>query len=375
MIDQFFTPRWAADLVAAALPKDFCGAIIDPAAGAGSLLEAVEVSGRKSTLLAMDSDKQVVEDLRRRHPSWVISAADSLEDRSRSSSRAWRYARTAGVDWVVLNPPFSYRGGPAIRVEFGAFSGRVSPSAQFVAISLAELRPREGMIAILPDGVVRGEKYEAFWREVEKTYRITEVADLRNTTFEGARARCRILKLVTRKAGDIDQRAIAVTRADQIVAGCRCVEIIRGRVPRHVSLRRGGARAPFLHTTDVNDSQIRGSSRDAPRELATRGPAVLFPRVGNPTGKVAILGQSLAVLSDCLIALRPLEAGASELASRLRAEDLNLSQLYRGTGAPYVTLRSLKDFLMERGFNASLVPASSRRGSCTCMSDRTATLA
>ena len=366
MIDQHFTPSWAADILADALPRDVHGGIVDPAAGTGSLLVAVEQSGRHFTPIALDSDPAVVSELRRKHPTWVVSVADSLSPRSRSSSRAWRFARSTGVEWVLLNPPFSYRGGPAIQTTIGDYSGRVSPSAQFLVVALTELEPRQGIVAVLPDGVVRGDKYGPFWDAVSQNHKVVEIADLRTSAFPGVRAHCRVVKLErlesSRAVGPLMRVPGPIPQRD----GCRCVEVIRGRIPRHVPLSVGGERAPFLHTTDVLDNLVRDADRDAPVHLATSGPAVIIPRIGKPGRKIATISRGSFALSDCLIALRPLGRGPEPLAEELRVEVDALSRAYRGTGAPYVTVRALTTFLLEHGWHANATSASAPPGACLC---------
>lgn len=356
-------------MLADVLPREVNGGIVDPAAGTGALLAAAEQSGRHFTPIALDSDPAVVRELRRKHPAWVVSVADSLSARSRSRSRAWRLARSAGVEWVLLNPPFSYRGGPAIHTTIGDFSGRVSPSAQFLAMALNELQPRNGVLAVLPDGVVRGDKYDAFWEAVCQKHRLVEIADLRSSAFQGVRAHCRIVKLERLEPGNSVGLLVRVSDTTSQRDGCHCVEVIRGRIPRHVPLSGGGERAQFIHTTDVVENLVRATDRDAPLHLATTGPAVIIPRIGKPQRKIATTSWDSFALSDCLIALRPLGGRPELLAEELRGEVDALARAYRGTGAPYVTVRAITTFLLERGWHASATSASAAPGACTCGAD------
>ena len=362
-------------MLADALPREVNGGIVDPAAGTGALLVAAEQSGRRFTPIALDSDPAVVSELRRKHPAWVVSAADSLSPRSRSRSRAWRFARSTGVEWVLLNPPFSYRGGPAVHTTIGDFSGRVSPSAQFLAMALNELQPRNGVVAVLPDGVVRGDKYDSFWEAVCQNHKLIEIADLRSSAFHGVRAHCRIVKIERLERLERLEPGISVGSLMRVSGptsqrdGCRCIEVIRGRIPRHVPLSGGGERAQFIHTTDVLENLLRDTDRDAPIHLATPGPAVILPRIGKPQRKIATIARGSFALSDCLIALRPLGCRPEPLAEELRDDVDALARAYRGTGAPYVTVRAITTFLLERGWHANATSAAAAPGACTCGAD------
>lgn len=381
MIDQHFTPNWLADLVAESLPAGLQGIAIDPTAGSGALLESLERGGhRRLNPVAIDSDPLVASRLRAAHPNWTVSTANALTPRSRGASHAWRLSKSVGVEVVLLNPPFSYRGGPSVRTALGSFTGRLSPAAQFVAMALTELRPRFGVIAILPNGVVNGQKYQRFWEEVRTHYEVSLVRELDNSSFPGVRARCSLLTITTpafsKRVPDREPPPSAQKRVKVKLAGeargasvdttCRCIEVIRGRVPRHHPHSVATDAAPYLHTTHVREYQVTSTIDRAPRRLATYGPLVLLPRVGYPGGKIAVVDLPSVVLSDCLIALRPLGGAADKLAHHIREGLANLETMYNGTGAPYITLSQLERFLVSSGLHPIIVPASQPKGECRC---------
>ncbi len=378
MIDQHFTPSWLADLVAAAVPANLQGFAIDPAAGSGALLASLQRRGLETlSPLAIDIDRSVVSDLRSAYPAWTVSVADSLSPRSRASTHAWRIARSRGVEVVLLNPPFSYRGGPSTITSFRGFVGRLSPAAQFVAMSIDYLKPRYGTIAILPEGVLEGQKYRSFWDEVARTHVVRVLHRLDNSSFSGVRARCSLVEIIAREPstvlnfdtpGDACTSPPTATRwrePAEIFHSCRCVEVIRGRVPRHrVSLASEGIH--FVHTTNLQSDNAVLTADRASSGLSTSGPYVLLPRIGYPNGKIAISRQSSLVLSDCVIALRPLAAPVEELAGAVRGEIGLLRGEYVGTGAPYITLDRLVAFLATLGWLPRIVSASAGLGGCQC---------
>lgn len=381
MIDQHFTPAWLADLVADALPSTVHGLAIDPAAGSGALLASLERRGQSQLHpVAMDIDPVVVAGLRDAHPGWTISAADSLNPRSRAASRAWQASRSMGVEVVLLNPPFSYRGGPSTSISFGQFTGRLSPAARFVAMAIEDLRPRYGIVGILPNGVVNGQKYQGFWNEIRRTHDVRVLRELTNSIFTGVRARCCLIEISLRAPQDTEQSVGSMTTLgalrtnlvrdtksrEAVFSKCRCIEIVRGRVPRHQLYPKSEQFVPYLHTTHIRLNTLTPSEREAPQRLATIGPSVVIPRVGYPQGKVALVGRRPVVLSDCLIALRPLGVTTEELADELRADIAQIALEYNGTGAPYITLQRLTRYLKHSGWRPIVVAASDGVGSCLC---------
>jgi len=373
MIDQHFTPDPLAEELVATIPQNITGIVVDPAAGEGALLSALRRVVRSDlTFIAIDQDPLAVRALLAGQPDWTVSRADTLNPRSRSASTSWKIARKQGVELVLLNPPFSYRGGPSIETSFGDFRGRLSPAAQFVAISLSELRPRIGMWAILPDGVIHGEKYRGFWEEVRKSYSIQVVRELSSSSFSGVRARCSLVAIrpCVLPSG-VKEPMRGVTSNVVRAIGCRCVDVVRGRVPRHREFDPVEATAPYLHTTNVQAGAIVGTLATAPRALATGGPFVVLPRIGSPKGKIAVASTGV-VLSDCLIALRPLSASnLSSLCQQLHVDAVGIADLYRGTGALYVTIGSVVDYLQGRGWHVRVAKASQEPSECNCGAQRT----
>lgn len=365
MVDQHYTPRWVARIVADALPRSFSGAVLDPAAGSGSLLDGVVESGQHSPLVALDIDRRTVQSLRRARPDWFVGGCDSLDARSRGASPAWRWLQRNEVAWVLLNPPFSYRGGPSVEIGFGRFKGKVSPPIAFLAMALGDVNPSGGVVAILPEGSIFGAKFEGFWEELSTSFVVEEIVNLRNSAFHGVRANCRIMR-ISRVSGGTTGRQPVVAQREFGTTGCVCVEIVRGRVPRHRSITRSGDDVAYVHTTDLTTGGVVASGAVAPRSLATAGPAILIPRVGFPGRKIALLPTEDVVLSDCVIALRPLNRAVESLLANVRADAETISTLYVGTGAPYVTVPKLATYLERRGLRPLTRPASSVPGECSC---------
>jgi hypothetical protein len=114
---------------------------------------------------------------------------------------------------------------------------------------------------------------------------------------------------------------------------------------------------PLVHTTELLKDRINLAARKTePSESAIHGPAVLLPRVGNPSEhKLKLyLKNEPVVLSDCVIALRCETKGqAQNLQSILLQNWDRLHAYYVGTCAKYITVRSLHFFLSSIGLKVA----------------------
>lgn len=377
-VDPYYTPELVAHELATFLPSTLNGAVFDPAMGEGALLQAVEDRfGDSVHLLGLDLDRKVVDEARGRHAHWILGNANFLSPRSRGASAPWGMVKRS-LSAVVMNPPFSYRGNGGVAIEYFEFRGRVTPAMHFLVEALSSLRPAEGFYTILPDGALDAERNRLLWEIISRSFSVDRLSRLESNSFGGARVSASLVQI---KRHSIVMEGCLVglrTRmdwlsrsADRSATGCRCIEIVRGRVPGHTldGLPVGaGDVVPFIHTTDLQCSG-RGR-RKAPSRLADSAPLVVIARVGAwRAPRVFNVGR--VVLSDCVYGLRP-RAGTtvedvlgsvSLLESAIRFE-------YRGTGAPYLTLESLARVLGEAGWNVRIVKAGSRVSPCDCSIER-----
>lgn len=368
MVDQYFTPDWAADILASVLPKNLTGLIVDPAAGEGALLAAVQRhTGNGAKYAAIDADPRVTGHLRSERPDWLVSNSNFLKRRSRESGNVWKEVRKFGVDAVVMNPPFSYRGGPSTYSEFGAHKGHISPAANFVAESLKHLNPKIGLYCILPEGSISGDKHRNFWSEVERDFVVDVIQELDTTSFKGARVRTKILAITRggRIKSDNSEQVAEIRPIPSYF--CSCLDLLRGRVPMYRIPKSGDALTDLIHTTDIKSDRVTKPVHRAFAEQASLGPMVVLPRVGRPIGKIAISHEIMSVLSDCVLGLRPLQSSSVErLATSLRRDRSALDACYLGTGARYITVSTLAQYLTTKRWNVRMVPASAASPPCSC---------
>lgn len=345
--DEFFTPPEIAADVAVLMAGAARGSrIADFAAGDGALLRALEDLVPQVQVFAADISGDNVRSLARQHPEWVVSRIDFLSERSRSRATVTRLA--GGYDAVVLNPPFSYRGGHRETAVLGRERVSGSPAAVFVAQATEYVAPRGAIAAILPQSCMRCEKDAALWRTVKREWDITEVRAFGPRTFRGRAAKT-VLTLLERHGRGTAEAEAAVRAAPSVE-----VVIVRGTLQMH---RMGQGAEPLIHTTGLGRDGIRTRLVARAGARVTRGPAVLLPRVGVPAlWKVQLYrSPEPLVLSDCVVALECAEVRHAEtVLRRVQQHWPTFATAWTGSCAPYVTMTQLAEALERLGVASRL---------------------
>lgn len=371
--DQVPTPPSIARLVAQQLPADFEGLVIDPAVGGGALLEAVLARlGSNVRVAGVDHDQSIIRRLKKEHPDWLLSTADSLVGRSRATSRAWTRARTSARA-AVLNPPFSFRGNGGTTVTGSWGESRVSPSAAFIYTVLSELPKLEVVIAIVPSGTLGSQKDRDVWNWVMDRFNCEVIDQFHRAAFRGVTASTVLVRIVPRRrlTAAVSQPGVREPHSRLVERGCVCVDLVRGRVPMHKTLDpddcASAEMAPVLHTSDLGSANYRPRPRVASSSLITWGRGIALPRVGKPDPRKIVPISSQYVLSDCVLFIRPIKPELLPVLLNMFIQHFGSFQhQYGGTGAPYLTLKKLNEWLTTQGFRPRHVPASSFGPSCSC---------
>lgn len=369
MPDRHYTPSAVATrlleiAVQAGLPKR--GRMVDLAAGQGALLE-VAMRELEWQALACDVDVATVGRLKQAHPDWTVGRCDVFSPRSRAQSPVVPSAR--GADLVLLNPPYSYRGGYAQDVSINSEPFRTSPAAATFAIACELVSPTGVVVGVMPAGSTRAQKDEALWRYLGNWGRLEQFDVLPRGTFDRAFATTVFLRWQRGRVAVAEPTSSPARHLKANRQGCLCLEVLRGTTPVHtLGGPYPGPVVPFVHTTELQRGSIQSGDRFAERRRATRGPCVLVPRVGRPSLDKICLSRSATVLTDCVIALRPVNTA---LVTHLQQELLeafdSLAAEYSGTCAPYLTVRRLVDWLRRRGWHPDVLSATAPLGTCRCV--------
>ena len=157
MQDRYYTPAKGAEAITARLlGKDFVS-VLDGSVGGGALLNAASQIAPSAKLYGVDIDLDAVKRMRDTFKFGSFFHGDFL-----APETSWQTASSVRimnkVDVVVLNPPFSHRGGSKVFTEVSdeyVSSGR---AMAFVLRSLSFLRVGGHLLALLPETCLYGEK-------------------------------------------------------------------------------------------------------------------------------------------------------------------------------------------------------------------------
>ena len=130
-------------------------------------------------MVATDIDCQAVRNLRKFSDGWRTGVCDFTNPRSRQSSPVLR-SLNGRTNLVLLNPPFSCRGGKRVSARVGGLTSECSPGLAFVVNSIDYLTEGGELIAVLPQGSLTSERDAATWALLR---RIGDTEVLKNNGF------------------------------------------------------------------------------------------------------------------------------------------------------------------------------------------------
>ena len=347
--------------------------VADFAAGSGELLLAAASVWPTATIVGTDIDPRLVRSLRAISHSWRTGMCDFLNPRSRRGSALLR-SLIGHTDLVLLNPPFSCRGGKRVSATSSGVTSRCSVGLAFVVTSIDYLAEGGELITVLPEGSLTSERDATTWNLLRSAgdTEILKTNGLR--TFAQAAVRTAVIRF---QKGHSNENTEPSPFLNAHSAPCQnirpSVHIVRGTTAVN-EIQQSPSDTdsiPFIHSTHLQDFTI--SSHFEVRSRLGRyaaGPMVLLPRVGQPKrSKVARhLDSNAFMLSDCVIALTCHCAESAELLWRDLQSNWNLlEQEYVGSGARYITNRRLCDLLLRLGYSPSI---SVSKGHCLAKGGR-----
>lgn len=357
-MDRFYTsPELADALVGLVTPRRRTLSIADFACGEGSLLLAAERRWPAASMIANDVSAASVNSLRKSRPQWWTACSDFLNPRSVRSSSLRNHL--AGVDLVLLNPPFSRRSRQTFEVAVGEEVFHASIAMAFIVNSIPFLRSDGAILAVLPDGCLVSKHDEPVWRTLRKQFKVEVIRDNARSAFQGVRARTCLVRMT---------KSSMPLAATEHVASPPTLAILRGGVQMHSrKVVSSGAGNPLVHTNHLQNGAVTSSGVHVVGAALT-GPALLFPRVGLITqGKLCVLGKGQRVtLSDCVLGVACESETAAELLRQMVLADWpTFASAYRGTGAPYITLERASRVLSSISTEGRLLLTEASREALT----------
>lgn len=341
-LDRYYTPSHVARSVIEAAGFSNARRCLDSACGDGRLLKAAQQMMPRIRCYGVDNDLQTIARLRLRNPDWILSKGDAL------STSTWDRVRAAkesiDCDLALLNPPFSMQTQKGIYVNLVDFEGRCSTAMAHILMVASRTRPAV-CAAIVPESLMYSDLDAKARNWLACHYSIRNIAEVTNTTFSGARANAAIITLKKK------QESTFFAHSDDFCSRQQISGIIRGGLPLFQAVMHNKG-IPLIHSTNL-DALANNAHVDLCRvQPLSRGivcgHVILLPRVGvpRPIQIKAIYLREKIQLSDCVIALTfTSHSKAVKAEGLLHSKWSGLVGLYRGTGARYITLQRLTEWL------------------------------
>jgi type I restriction-modification system DNA methylase subunit len=198
-LDDHYTPIELARIAIGHVALCDPAIVADMAAGEGSLLLEAARRWPTARIVATDIDRRTVSQLARMNRrNWKVGRCDFLGNRSRSASRILRKIE-GNLNLLLMNPPFSCRGGSYRLVDTQDGPVRASLAMAFLLLGLRYLSSRGQAVAILPVGCLHNRKDELAWQYIRKRFAVRELARWDNNTFPGCAASSVLVKLTALK--------------------------------------------------------------------------------------------------------------------------------------------------------------------------------
>lgn len=353
--DSHYTPPMLADTLVKLVGRSPIGRVADFAVGDGRLLSAASRRWNDALMLGTDICGATIRRLRRESPPWSLGTCDFLDAMSRK--RCGALAGMEGkLDAVLLNPPFSGRGGAKWHAKLGDEEVSCSQAMAFVLTATPYLAPEGEMVAILPAGTMRSVKDREAWRVVRSLCECHLAGRNGHRTFDQCYPRTVIVRIV-RGRGSKGTAAGRGLRGQERVAdgGGVGVSLCRGTIAMHtIDALAGMHSVPLVHTTEMRNGTVTSLDRlvSTDRSIVS-GPVVLIPRVCEPSrGKVCLyLPRKEVALSACILGIRCRNQNdAKQVREVLLRRWALVEAEYGGTCARYITLEALSALLERLGF-------------------------
>ena len=367
-MDSYYTPNEIAKEMVNSIKDLNPDLIADFAVGNGALLKVASEKWASAKFVANDIDPSVVKELKTNFPSWMTCSRDFFDSQLVLNCRVLSKIKKK-VSLILLNPPFSCRGGVVKIVEINGQNIRCSNAMAFLIKAMEFLSEEGQLVAVLPISSLFNEKDQEAWSIIKGMAKVKYHKEYYRQRFSKAIPNTAIvhIKLLPVKARK--KKLKVISNNPEIPSSYKTsdlgalVYVVRGNTPmfewENFSDERGN---PFIHTSDLKSGRVQFSHRFVSCEPKTiHGPMILIPRVGRPSlEKITLYEERIGVvLSDCVISVLSEDSEVtSKLYAVLRENWQSFKSLYKGTCAPYTTINNVVRMLCNWGYEAVAVKAS-----------------
>jgi hypothetical protein len=246
-------------------------------------------------------------------------------------------------DIILLNPPFTCKGSIIHKVNFDSIEYHTSTAMAFLVNAINYLKKDGVFYTILPQSIAYSKKDEKIRSYLCKKYDFKILEELNNQGFEKCTPNI-ILASIN------DKQSIALDNSfKKINSGIEYLQIQRGSIGMHNIQVCKNHSVSLVHSTNMRKNKIVGLEYRVENTISyIEGPALLIHRVGQPSiKKICVISSNEAyALSDCVIGIKTKTMKDCQRLKKTIIDRWNdFSNLYKGTGAKYITVERLKYFL------------------------------
>lgn len=343
MKDSYYTSTdLAINLVRYVSIKN-CTSVADFCIGGGELLRAAIGRFPDICCYGTDISQDAILELQKKHPTWNTCVCDFTSEINREDI----FFLKGKFDLILLNPPFTCKGSKINTINYNESIYHVSTAMMFLVYSLQYLRQDGEILAILPISTMYSNKDAKIRTELSKNYNIQILEESEKHNFKECSPS--IVLISIKKGASITGR----NQQAKIKLPISCnskykAVIIRGKISMYQTSNYKGD-LQLIHTTSMRNNRIINTNILASHpQSEVQGPAILIPRVGNPSIQkiCTITGLTTYTLSDCVIAIKFTTIKDMNKVFKSIIKDWeNFKELYKGTGAKYITIERLKLYL------------------------------
>lgn len=343
MIDSYYTPSYLASRLLSYLESHTFKNVVDFCVGDGELIRAALNLWPNIECYGTDISASALRYVREKHPDWNLGKCDFLNDKSKRSCKVLKGKKNR-FDLILLNPPFSCVGGTVHTISLDKKVFKASTAMKFLAESVKYLAHDGCLLAIMPISTYYSQKDKALWEYMTTHYKLS-ILEIPDGNFFKDCSPSIILVSVNVNIRTKTNKSIL-----DFSCGFKDYKIYRGKISVHqANYDQEGL--PFIHSTNINGNKLINANRKiSAKSSIVKGPVILMPRVGKPDPQKIYYHKedSQLVISDCIIAILPssLKEGEKIYHKLIDNWDI-LKELYKGTGAKFITIERLDSFLSE----------------------------
>jgi tRNA1(Val) A37 N6-methylase TrmN6 len=342
--DSYYTPEILANQLVNYVQKENISTVVDFCVGEGELLRAAFKRWPNAKYFGIDISDKAISKVKKNHSNWILSKCDFLKPDSRYKTTVIKKNKK-GFDLVLLNPPFSCVGGSVFRVQLDSDYYNVSTAMFYLVESIKHLSSHGTLFAILPISTAYSQKDRTIWHKLKRDYNLRLLEELSINHFKNCSPSVILVSINTTS----NSTSKTLSSFKQLSNDLTGLATFRGKISMHTLNGNSKQGDLLVHSTNIRNNQLENLVFKSNMKISKiTGPAVLLPRVGLPNSqKICIIKQKETyALSDCVIGIKTISNNdAIELKNLLIKNWKNLSSLYKGTGAKYITIERLEEFL------------------------------